>query len=209
TQPVPTLPEPFARQHFGAEDISDRSPTIHRELLEEYHRYRNDGMFAPPSLQGSWLFPGFDGGGQWSGAAVDPETQILYVGSSELPWRLQMIPNPALKEENAKTLKEQGNMVYRKTCASCHGTDRQGIGPSFPALQHLEERITMQEAKLVIENGRNMMPAFKDVLDDGDKTALLTYLMDLEDKEAIPKTEHASIAIDRSSLPAYTLNGYQ
>jgi len=69
--------------------------------------------------------------------------------------------------------------------------------------------MTVQQAKLVIENGRNMMPAFKDVLDDGDKTALLTYLMDLEDKEAIPKTEHASIAIDRSSLPAYTLNGYQ
>lgn len=209
TQPVPTLPEPFARQRFGAEDISDRTPVIHRELLEEYHRYRNDGMFVPPGLQGSWLFPGFDGGGQWSGAAVDPETQILYVGSSELPWRLQMIPNPALNGENAKTLKEQGGLVYRKTCASCHGMDRQGIGPSFPSLRHLQDRMTVSQAKLIIENGRNMMPAFKDVLDGGDETALLTYLMDLEDKEAIPANGNTPAATDRPSLPEYTLNGYQ
>lgn len=209
TQPVPTLPEPFARQHFGADDVSDRTPEIHRELLDEYHRYRNDDRFLPPSLQGSWLFPGFDGGGQWSGAAVDPETQILYVGSSELPWRLQMIANPALKEEKAKTLKEQGSLVYRKACASCHGSDRQGIAPSFPELAHLPDRMTVQQAKLVIENGRNMMPAFKDVLDEGEKTALLTYLMDLEDKEAIPKAANASMVADRSSQPEYILNGYQ
>lgn len=209
TQPVPTLPEPFARQHFGAENISDRTPAIHQELLEEYHRYQNEGMFIPPGLQGSWLFPGFDGGGQWSGAAIDSETQILYVGCSELPWRLQMIPNPALNGENAKTLKEQGSLVYRKTCASCHGTDRRGIGPSFPGLQHLQDRMTVQQAKLIIENGRNMMPAFKDVVDEGDKTALLTYLMDLEDKEATPKTENSFTAADQPPLPEYILNGYQ
>jgi len=208
TQPVPTLPEPFARQHFGAEDISDRTPAIHQELLEEYHLYQNDGMFAPPSLQGSWLFPGFDGGGQWSGAAVDSETQDLYVGCSELPWRLQMIPTPALNEEDAKTIKEQGNLIYRKTCASCHGADRRGIGPSFPSLQHLQDRMTVQQVKSIIENGRNMMPAFKDVVDDGDKTALLTYLMDLEDKEATPETKNASTTGDQPSLPEYTLNGY-
>src|SRR5690606_28590672 len=33
SQPVPTLPEPFARQRFGPEDVSDRTPEIHRELL--------------------------------------------------------------------------------------------------------------------------------------------------------------------------------
>lgn len=210
SQPVPTLPEPFARQQFGPEDVNDRTPEIHRELLEEYHRYKSGGEFIPPSLQGSWLFPGFDGGGQWSGAAVDPKTRIMYVGSTELPWRLQMIPNPALSRGNATTLKGQGALVYLKSCASCHGTDRKGLGPSFPGLTGLNERLTEQEVKRVIENGRNMMPGFRQVLSDAERTSLLTYLLDLEDKEAVPqRTEEETMTINRDSLPEYILNGYQ
>lgn len=210
TQPVPTLPEPFARQHFGPADVSDRTPDIHRELLDEFYRYRSGNAFIPPSLQGSWIFPGFDGGGQWSGAAVDPETQVLYVGSTELPWRLQMIPNPALQGGEARTLKEQGHLVYMKSCASCHGEDQRGIGSAFPGLMGLQERMTAQEARLVIENGRNMMPAFKGILTDADQTALLTYLMDLEDKEAIPQqTEQRGPLEGRDAIPEYILNGYQ
>lgn len=67
TQPIPTLPEPFSRQVFRAENINDRNPKIHKELLEEFHKYKSGSMFIPPSLQGSWIFPGFDGGGQWGG----------------------------------------------------------------------------------------------------------------------------------------------
>lgn len=210
TQPIPTLPEPFARQHFGPEDVNDRTPEIQKELLEEYYRYRNGSMFIPPSLQGSWIFPGFDGGGQWSGAAVDPETQIMYIGCSELPWRLQMIPNPALDKSNATTLKGQGALVYKKSCASCHGAGLQGTGPAFPSLKHLKERFTVQEVKHIVENGRNMMPAFKGMLTDADKTALLTYLLDLEDKEAVPQHLNGEPGeISRDSLPEYILNGYQ
>lgn len=208
TQPVPTLPEPFARQHFDATDISTRDPSIHQELLEEYHRHRNGGMYFPPSLQGSWLFPGFDGGGQWSGAAVDPEAQILYVGSSELPWRLQMIPNPAMNTEEAGTQKAQGRLVYIRHCASCHGTDRNGNGPSLPSLQHLENRLTMRQAERIIENGRNMMPGFKDVVKREDREALLTYLLDLEDKEAVD-TPTGAVTTRASTFPEYVLNGYQ
>src|SRR5690606_9400186 len=60
TQPIPRAPEPFARQSFGPDDISNRTPEIQKELLEEFYKYRNGSLFIPPSLQGSWLFPGFD-----------------------------------------------------------------------------------------------------------------------------------------------------
>lgn len=210
TQPIPTLPEPFARQHFGPEDVNDRTPEIHRELLEEYYKYRNGSMFIPPSLQGSWIFPSFDGGGQWGGAAVDPETQIMYIGCSELPCRLQMIPNPALQKTKAGTVKEQGAAVYIKNCVACHGADLQGTGPAFPSLKNLKERFAEHEVKHIVENGRNMMPAFKGTLTDADKTALLTYLLDLEDKEAIPQQAgKEAAAANRDSLPEYILNGYK
>lgn len=209
TQPVPTLPEPFSRQQFGPEDVNDRTPEIHAELLAEYHRYRNDDSFTPPSLRGDWLFPGFDGGGEWGGAAVDPESNILYVGSSELPWRLQMIPNPALSKATATTVKGQGALLYQQNCASCHGADRQGVGTAYPALQGVASRMTEPEVKLTIENGRNMMPGFKGSLADAEVTALLTFLLDLEDKEAPQPAAGAQEVKNLDSVPAYVLNGYQ
>jgi quinoprotein glucose dehydrogenase len=85
TQPIPTLPEPFARQKFDSSDVSDLDTQTHRELMEKFNKVKYNTMFVPPSKDGVWIFPGFDGGGEWGGAAVDPESGILYVNSSELP----------------------------------------------------------------------------------------------------------------------------
>ena len=69
TQPIPTLPQPFARQHFGPEDVTDISPETHKIMLEKYNKVKYNTMFTPPSKDGDWIFPGFDGGGEWGGAA--------------------------------------------------------------------------------------------------------------------------------------------
>ena len=50
-------------------------------------------MFTPPSVrgddpddtQGTIQLPGWVGGADWNGAAIDPETQILYVPSITAP----------------------------------------------------------------------------------------------------------------------------
>ncbi len=52
-------------------------------------------MFIPPSKEGVFIFPGYDGGGEWGGSAVDPESGILYVNSSEMPWVLTMVETGA------------------------------------------------------------------------------------------------------------------
>ena len=70
TQPIPTLPEPFARQKFNEEDVSDLFPDNHEQLLTKYRTIKYKTMFTPPSKEGVWIFPGFDGGGEWGGAAV-------------------------------------------------------------------------------------------------------------------------------------------
>ena len=61
-------------------------------------------MFTPPSKQGGWIFPGFDGGGEWGGAAIDPESKIMYVNSSELPWAQVMIDVPKATGPNGQEL---------------------------------------------------------------------------------------------------------
>jgi quinoprotein glucose dehydrogenase len=57
TQPIPTLPQPFARQTFNPEDVTDRTPEVHQEMLAKYNQVKNRIMFTPPSKEGGWSSP--------------------------------------------------------------------------------------------------------------------------------------------------------
>lgn len=183
TQPIPTLPEPFARQKFEPEDISDLTPETHAYLLEKYNQIKHRAKFSPPSKEGSWIFPGFDGGGEWGGAAVDLESQILYVNSSELPWSQVMIDVPK-SDTRDPSLRGIGRTVYSRNCLGCHGPELKG-NASFPSLVGLNKKYNEVQVRQLIENGRNMMPAFNQI-PEGEKRALLTFLLKLPDKEAVP-----------------------
>jgi len=85
TQPFPTRPAPFDVQSAGDEDLIDLTPEIHREAIAIAASFDRRGLFAPPSLRGTIQVPGKAGGANWAGAAVDPETGMLYVGTQRLP----------------------------------------------------------------------------------------------------------------------------
>ncbi len=68
TQPVPLKPEAFARQALTEADLTDRTPAAHAAVLERLRAVRTGRPFIPPSAQGTVIFPGFDGGGEWGGA---------------------------------------------------------------------------------------------------------------------------------------------
>jgi quinoprotein glucose dehydrogenase len=211
TQPIPTLPEPFARQKFGAEDVTNIDPQTHEEMLEKFSLIKYREMFTPPSKEGVWIFPGFDGGGEWGGAAVDPETNIMYINSSELPWSLTMIDVPKSGDHSLKGL---GQIQYGKYCIGCHGANRKGNGSSFPSLVGLNKKYKPDQAWKIIENGKNMMPAFKQI-QGAEKEALLAFVLDLEEKEPVSvKTEstrdtHWGVAAHSimDEVP-YTMTGY-
>ena len=86
TQPFPTAPPPFARQSFTEADInpyiSEEDQAKVREVLRSS---RNEGLYTPPSLQGTIMLPGHNGGANWGSSAVDPQNGRLYVVSKELP----------------------------------------------------------------------------------------------------------------------------
>ena len=73
-------------------DLTDLSRAAHEAALKRFRTLRNDGLFTPPSVKGSIVLPGFDGGGEWGGAAVDRETGVLYVNASDVPWIAAMRP---------------------------------------------------------------------------------------------------------------------
>ena len=76
SQPYPLKPPPFTRQAFTEDMITNRTPEAHAAVLSEFRKLDSNGMFTPPSLRGTMLFPGTDGGGEWGGAAFDPETAL-------------------------------------------------------------------------------------------------------------------------------------
>ncbi|MEO6001328.1 MAG: PQQ-binding-like beta-propeller repeat protein [Chitinophagaceae bacterium] len=221
TQPIPSLPEPFARQNFGAEDITDISPESHQEMMEKYKKIKYSAMFAPPSKEGSWIFPGFDGGGEWGGAAVDPESGIIYINSSELPWSLTMIDVPRVNA-NDRSLTGVGRNIYNKYCLSCHGPELKGNGAAYPPLLNIGNKYHQDQIRKIVENGRNMMPSFKQI-PENEKGALMAFLLNAPSKDpvskggkrvSIPKEpggqEAANLSAKKSILDEvpYTMTGY-
>lgn len=205
-QPIPTLPEPFARQSFTIDDVTNLDSATHTLMLEKFKMVKYGAMFTPPSKSGVWIFPGFDGGGEWGGAAVDPETAIMYVNSSELPWSLTMIDIP----RKGNTLLGKGENLYMRNCIACHGADRKGNGSSFPSLLNMKSKYNAQQLWRIVEKGKNMMPAFAQIKGE-DKDALLAYLMEAEQKEPATSRDAASTNSTAKSIldeVPYTMTGY-
>ncbi len=79
TQPFPTRPPPLSSQRIGEEDLWDLDPEHLAACREWLGRLRNEGIYTPPSLEGSLVHPSNGGGANWSGASFDPVRGRLYV----------------------------------------------------------------------------------------------------------------------------------
>ena len=205
TQPIPVLPESFARQHFGPEDVTDISPETHKDMMEKYSKVKFNQAFTPPSKDGGWIFPGFDGGGEWGGAAVDPESKIMYISNSEMPWAQVMIDVPKNTEDH--TLKGIGHAVYNKYCISCHGAELKGNGAAYPSLVNINKKYNEQQVSEIVGNGRNMMPSFKQIPED-EKKALLAFILKQPEKPADTKIISKEPVSTAANQIPYTMNGY-
>lgn len=173
TQPLPLLPPPFARQAFRSEDATDLSPESRAFVVERLSRVRSGGQFVPPSTEGTMIFPGFDGGAEWGGAAFDSDTGILYVNSNEMPWILTMVD----LEERRREALSMGEEVYAVHCGVCHGPelrgDPQGV---YPPLVALHERFTASSLRELVDRGKGFMPGFEH-LPAVERESLVSFLL--------------------------------
>ncbi len=79
TQPFPTRPPPLVPQFLDPNEVwapTDRHARRCREAIAEL---RNEGIYTPPSLGGSIVYPFTAGGANWSGAGFDPVRSLLVV----------------------------------------------------------------------------------------------------------------------------------
>jgi quinoprotein glucose dehydrogenase len=172
TQPFPVKPAPFARQAITEADLTDLSPAAHAAALRRFRSLKSGALFMPPSREGTVVLPGFDGGGEWGGAAVDPESAVLYVNASDVPWIAAMRESANIPRSTGAP--RSGSAVYAAMCASCHGSDRRGRDRA-PSLIGLGARMSAEQVREVIERGRGYMPSFA-AIREAEKRALIAYL---------------------------------
>jgi quinoprotein glucose dehydrogenase len=201
TQPLPSVPEPYARQRLTEDMLTTRTPEAHAWAVQQFQTFRSGGQFLPFALdKQTVVFPGFDGGAEYGGSAVDPTTGVIYINANDIAW------TGGLTE--AKAAGGIGSMLYQSNCAGCHGQDRTGTPPAFPSLVEATGRMTPEQMVEVIHNGRGRMPAFPEITNTRLE-ALLNYVRTGRDADAGSANTDRQEPGMEGYLDKYRFTGYR
>ena len=99
TQPFPTKPAPFERQGSIEDNLIDFTPELRQEALKILNQYDHGPIFTPPSEKGTINLPGWGGGANWWGAAIDPETGMFYIPSISAPIIVKLVKPDAARSD--------------------------------------------------------------------------------------------------------------
>ncbi len=92
TQPFPTHVPPLLPQRLDVDKPFGLTVWDRNACGEQLQSGRYDGLFTPPSTQGTLLFPMTGGGVNWGGVAYDPGRQIMFANTSRAVHRVTLIP---------------------------------------------------------------------------------------------------------------------
>ena len=93
TQPYPKLPAHLGPTRFEAWGPNEEE---RKWCADSVSKLRDEGMFTPPSLRGSLVFPGNVGGMAWGGVAFDPSGGTLFVPYNRLAAVVRLVPQAEL-----------------------------------------------------------------------------------------------------------------
>jgi quinoprotein glucose dehydrogenase len=92
TQPFPTHPGPLAPAELRPEDAWGFTFIDRGDCRRRIESLRSEGIFTPPSLQGSVQYPGNAGGPNWGGVSIDPARGVLYVNQMRAAAAVTLVP---------------------------------------------------------------------------------------------------------------------
>ncbi|MEK6783062.1 MAG: PQQ-binding-like beta-propeller repeat protein [Bacteroidota bacterium] len=207
TQPFPTKPLPLTRTSFDESIITDISPEAHEFIKAEASKYTWGNIYQPPSLQGIIQLPGFRGGAEWSGGAIDAESGIMYLGLNDIPNIVQLVAEGNEKESMlGKAVIEVGMKIYTTTCSACHGEERKG-NPGFPSLADISNRMKPNDAVNILKKGQRNMPSFPN-LSEEQMDAVVSFLFSINKDKLYQSSE--PIAITSAGKPQrYRIKAYK
>src|ERR1700747_381769 len=107
TQPFSTIS--LVPEKIALEDLWGKSPEDAKWCQEKLKASRSDGIFTPPSLKGSVVYPGNVGGVNWGSAAYDPQNHLMFANTNRLIAWNKLIPRA---DYDAQTKTDQDNRIY-------------------------------------------------------------------------------------------------
>jgi quinoprotein glucose dehydrogenase len=201
-QCLPTKPDPYSRQLLTEGMLTNRTSEAHQWALDRFRTFRSEGQFVPfTTSKETVIFPGFDGGAEWGGQALDPETGILYLNANDIAWTGRLgATTPAEAAQNSP------KGLYTSQCSVCHGENMAGSPPAIPSLVGIGERMSSKDIAATIRNGKGRMLGFSNLSDD-QVSALLSYVLN---GGKITPAENKEVASAGPPVPAmpYHFTGY-
>ena len=199
-QPVPLKPPAFTRQSFTVEDVTDISERARLHIQTQLKDMRTGEPYIPPAVsKDTIIYPGFDGGAGWGGAAYDPESSLLYVNATELPWSYELV-------DVTDDTHNPGRTIYLKYCAVCHGIDREGTGKDFPPLLDVGGRLSYPVIAGIIRNGKGRMQGLPQL--GFENILLLLDYLNVTDPAVTEANPNGSATEIRMDVP-YLHTGYK
>ena len=93
TQPIPDAPPQLVPSRINSGDAFGLTWFDKRACESRLSELRTEGLFTPPSVEGTLFYPFTGGGANWGGAAYDPRRNLLIINMSSLVHEIALIPN--------------------------------------------------------------------------------------------------------------------
>ncbi len=77
TQPFPLKPPSIHPQSIDSDDMWGINEEEEAFCRQQFEQFRAGEIFTPPSLEGTLMFPGYGGGVNWGGVAIDQSRKVL------------------------------------------------------------------------------------------------------------------------------------
>jgi quinoprotein glucose dehydrogenase len=101
TQPFPVAPPPLVPHRLSPDEAFGLTPWDRARCRDAIAALRNDGIFTPPSLRGTLMFPGYAGGSNWGGVAVDPRRGVAFANTTRLAMFVRLLPREGFEDRDS------------------------------------------------------------------------------------------------------------
>ena len=123
TQPASIIS--LVPEKLSPEDAWGRTPEEKDACADKIRAARSEGIFTPPSIKGTIVFPGSVGGINWGGAAYDPERHRLVVDTNRLAIFVRLIPRDGYDSDRSKlTTNDRLHGEYGRQAGAPYGMFR-------------------------------------------------------------------------------------
>src|SRR5215471_11633607 len=99
TQPFPLRPRPLVPARLTADDAWGVTPSEREACRARIAPLRSEGIFTPPGLEGTVVFPAFIGGMNWSSVSHDPQRGLVIANTNRLAHVVTLVPRERFLQE--------------------------------------------------------------------------------------------------------------